>query len=282
MKATKPSGAASNFEEIKKQAESRWRGLQEAKAVIMVGAATCGRAAGALEVLRAFKNELKKQKLDCPVIEVGCMGHCYAEPIVIIAKPGYPPICYQQVNPVIAQRLVREFILGDDPCLEFVLGALEESDLVPSLADFPRARFEQKVILKNCGHIDPEDIDHYIANGGYSALAKALQLKPEEIINRVKKSGLRGRGGAGFPTGEKWQICRNAPGKPKYLVCNSDEGDPGAFMDRAILESDPHSIIEGMLIAGYAVGAGYGYIYVRAEYPLAVQRIRLALGWPGS
>ncbi len=277
MKATRPSGAASNFEEIKKQAESRWRGLQEAKAIIMVGAATCGRAAGALEVLRAFKNELKKHKLDCPVIEVGCMGHCYAEPIVIIAKPAYPPICYQQVNPVIAQRLVREFILGDDPCLEFVLGALEESDLVPSLADFPRAKFEQKVILKNCGHIDPEDIDHYIANGGYSALVKALQLKPAEIINEVKKSGLRGRGGAGFPTGEKWQICRNAPGKPKYLVCNGDEGDPGAFMDRAILESDPHSVIEGMLIAGYATGAGYGYIYVRAEYPLAVQRTQLAL-----
>ena len=243
----------------------------------MVGAATCGRAAGALEVLRAIKDELKKHKLDCPIVEAGCMGHCYAEPIVTIIKPGYPPICYQQVNPVIAERLVREFILGDDPCLEFVLAALEENELVPSLSDFPRARFEKKVILKNCGHIDPKQIDHYIANGGYSALVKALQLKPEEIINEVKKSGLRGRGGAGFSTGEKWQICRNAPGKPKYVICNGDEGDPGAFMDRAILESDPHSVIEGMLIAGYATGAGYGYIYVRAEYPLAVRRARLAL-----
>jgi NADH-quinone oxidoreductase subunit F len=245
--------------------------------VIMVGAATCGRAAGALEVLRAIKGELKRQKLDCPVVEVGCMGHCYAEPIVIIAKPGYPPIVYRQVNPVIAQRLIREFILGDDPCLEFVLGALEESELVPSLADFPRAGFEQKVILKNCGFVNPKEIDHYIANGGYSALVKALQLKPEEIIAEVKRSGLRGRGGAGFSTGEKWAICRNAPGKPKYIICNGDEGDPGAFMDRAILESDPHSVIEGMLIAGRAVGARYGYIYVRAEYPLAVRRARLAL-----
>jgi NADH-quinone oxidoreductase subunit F len=243
----------------------------------MVGTATCGRAAGALEVLWAIKAELKKHNLDCPVIEVGCMGHCYAEPIVTISKPGYPPICYGHVNPVIAERLIREFVLGDNPCLEFVLGALEANDLVPSFSDFPRAGFEQKTILRNCGHIDPEHVEHYIANGGYSALVKALQLKPEEIIAEVKKSGLRGRGGAGFSTGQKWEICRNAPGKPKYLVCNGDEGDPGAFMDRAILESDPHSVLEGMLIAAYAIGARYGYIYVRAEYPLAVQRTRLAL-----
>jgi NADH-quinone oxidoreductase subunit F len=277
VKATRLSGVASTFEEIKSRAESHWRGLRETKAIIMVGAATCGRAAGALAVLRAFKDELKKQNLDCPVVEVGCMGHCYAEPIATIIKPGYPPICYRQVNPVIAQRLVREFILGDDPCLEFVLGALEASELVPSFADFPRAKFEQKVILKNCGFIDPEDIEHYIANGGYSALVKALRLKPEEVIAEVKRSGLRGRGGAGFSTGEKWTICRNARGKPKYVICNGDEGDPGAFMDRAILESDPHSVIEGMLIAGYATGARYGYIYVRAEYPLAVRRARIAL-----
>jgi NADH-quinone oxidoreductase subunit F len=277
VKASQLSGVAPTFQKIKKRALMRYQELQKAKAVIMVGAATCGRAAGALEVLRAFKSELKKQKLDCPVIEVGCMGHCYAEPIAIIAKPGFPPIVYQQVNPVIARRLVNEFILGNDPCLEFVLGALEESELVPSLADFPRAKFEQKVILKNCGHIDPEDIDHYIAGGGYSALAKALQLKPQKVIEEVKKSGLRGRGGAGFATGDKWAICRQAPGSPKYVICNADEGDPGAFMDRAILESDPHSVIEGMSIAAYAVGAHYGYIYVRAEYPLAVHRTRLAL-----
>jgi NADH-quinone oxidoreductase subunit F len=228
-------------------------------------------------VLRAIKAELKKHNVDCPVIEVGCMGHCYAEPIVTIIKPGYPPICYGQVNEVIARRLVREFILGDDPCLEFVLGALEKNDLVPSFADFPRAEFEQKLILKNCGFIDPEDIEHYIANGGYGALAKALEMPPGRIIAEVKSSGLRGRGGAGFSTGGKWEICAKAEGKPKYLVCNGDEGDPGAFMDRAILESDPHSVIEGMLIAAYAIGARYGYIYVRAEYPLAVKRAQLAL-----
>jgi NADH-quinone oxidoreductase subunit F len=275
VKQTQPEAAT--FDEIKRQAEIRWRELQGAKAVIMVGAATCGRAAGALAVLRAIKDELKKHNLDCPVFEVGCMGHCYAEPIVVITKPPHPPICYRQVNPVIARRLVREFILGDDPCLEFVLGAMGENELVPDFADFPRAQFEQKVILKNCGFIDPEDIEHYIANGGYSALNKVLRMQSEEVIAEVKKSGLRGRGGAGFPCGQKWEICRNAPDKTKYIVCNGDEGDPGAFMDRAILESDPHSVIEGMAIAAYAVGAREGYIYVRAEYPLAVKRVRIAL-----
>ncbi len=278
MKTTGLQSVVSTFREIKSRAESQWQELcNSGKPVVMVGAATCGRAAGALGVIRAIKDEVKKHKLDCPVVEVGCMGHCYAEPIVIISKPGYPPICYGHVNKVIAERLIREFILGDDPCLEFVLGALEANELVPSLSDFPRARFEKKIILKNCGHIDPEQIEHYLANGGYTALVKALQMPPEVIINEVGRSGLRGRGGAGFPTGQKWEICRNAPGRPKYVICNGDEGDPGAFMDRAILESDPHSVIEGMIIAGYAIGARYGYIYVRAEYPLAVHRVRIAL-----
>jgi NADH-quinone oxidoreductase subunit F len=275
VKQTQPEAAT--FEGLKRQAEGNWQGLSKAKAVVMVGAATCGRAAGALEVLRAFKSEIKKHKLDCPVIEVGCMGHCYAEPIVVISKPPHPPIVYRQVNPVIARRLVKEFILGDDPCLEFVLGALGESELVPNLADFPRAQFEQKLILKNCGFIDPEDIEHYIANGGYAALDKVLKMAPENIITEVKNSGLRGRGGAGFATGQKWALCRQATGETKYIICNGDEGDPGAFMDRAILESDPHSVIEGMVIAAYAIGAKQGYIYVRAEYPLAVHRVRIAL-----
>ena len=273
-----PQGGAPAFPEIKSRALARWHKLwNSGKPLILVGTATCGRAAGAVEVLQAIKEELGRQDLDCPIVEVGCMGHCYAEPIVTISKPGYPPICYGHVNEVIAGRLVREFITGDDPCLEFVLGALEENELVPSFSDFPRARFEKRIILKNCGYIDPTDIDHYLARGGYAALAKALGMPPEEIISEVKSAGLRGRGGAGFPTGEKWETCRRSPGRPKYVICNGDEGDPGAFMDRAILESDPHSVIEGMLIAGYASGARHGYIYVRAEYPLAVERVRTAL-----
>ncbi len=283
MKVTELPAIVSAFQEIKSRAQSRWQELwNSSKPVILVGTATCGRAAGALEVQQTLRDEVKKQNLDCPVIEVGCMGHCYAEPLVIISKPGYPPICYGRVNPVVAEKLIRDFVLGDDPCFEFVLGALEENDLIPSLSDFPRARYEKKVILNNCGRIDPEQVDHYIANGGYATLAKALQMKPEEIIDEVRRSGLRGRGGAGFPTGQKWEICRNAPGRPKYVICNGDEGDPGAFMDRAILESDPHSVIEGLTIAGYAIGARYGYFYVRAEYPLAVHRVQVALGQAGK
>jgi NADH-quinone oxidoreductase subunit F len=268
----------SEFQKIKDRAESRWQELMNSgRPVIMVGTATCGRAAGALDVLQTIKDEVNRRNLDCHVVEVGCMGHCYAEPIVIIAKPGYPPIAYGYVNPVIAEMLIKEFILGDNPCLEFVIAALEENDLVPSFSDFPRAKYEKKVVLKNCGHIDPEQIDHYIAQGGYQALTKVLGKPPEEIIGEVKKSGLRGRGGAGFPTGQKWEICRNARGRQKYVVCNGDEGDPGAFMDRTILESDPHSVLEGMVIAAYAIGAHQGYIYVRAEYPLAVHRVQVAL-----
>jgi NADH-quinone oxidoreductase subunit F len=278
VKVTEASTITSAFKEIRDQAQTHLQERQSgSRPVILVGTATCGQAAGAIEVLQTLRDEVRKQNLDCPVVEVGCLGHCYAEPLVIVNKPGYPPICYSHVNPVIAERLIRDFILGDNPCLEFVLGALAENDLIPSFSDFPRGQYEKKIILKNCGQIDPEEIDDYIAQGGYSALAKTLQMEPIEIIEEIKRSELRGRGGAGFPTGQKWEICHHAPGRPKYVICNGDEGDPGAFMDRAILESDPHSILEGMIIAGYAIGARQGYIYIRAEYPLAVHRIQVAL-----
>jgi NADH-quinone oxidoreductase subunit F len=276
VKATERSVAGA-FQEINERATSHVRELKQDKPYILVGAATCGRAAGALDVLKTFREEIKKHKLDCPVIEVGCMGHCYAEPIVIISKPDYPPVCYGYVNPVIAERLVNEFVLGENPCPEFVIGALEANDMLPSFQDFPRAQYEQKIILKNCGHIDPTDIEQYIVEGGYAGLAKAIETPPKAVIDEVKKSKLRGRGGAGFPAGLKWQYCRDAKGTTKYVICNADEGDPGAFVDRAILESDPHSVIEGLVIAGYAVGARSGYVYVRAEYPLAVERLEIAL-----
>jgi NADH-quinone oxidoreductase subunit F len=266
------------FDEIRKRAESHWENLwNDQNPVILVGTATCGRAAGALDVLQAVKEVVKNQNLKCAIFEVGCLGHCYAEPLVIIRKPGYPSICYGHVTPVLAENLVANLILNDDPSLEFVLGALEANDLIPSFSDFPRAQYEKRILLKNCGQINPDEIEHYIGNGGYEGLAKALRTKPDEIVEEIKRSKLRGLGGAGFPAGEKWEVCRQSHGEPKYLICNGDEGDPGAFMDRAILESDPHSVIEGMIIAGYAIGARHGYIYVRAEYPLAVQKVQTAL-----
>ena len=228
------------FEEIKKQAESRWREIwNDQMPVILVGTATCGRAAGALEVLQAIKERVKQQNLHCLVYEVGCMGHCYAEPLIIIHKPGFPSICYGHVTPVLAENLVTNLILNDNPSVEFVLAAIEENDLVPSFSDFPRSKYERRILLRNCGQINPEEIGHSIANGGYESLAKALQMKPAEIVAEVKRSKLRGLGGAGFPAGEKWDVCRHAEGEPKYLICNGDEGDPGAFMDRAIWKVIP-------------------------------------------
>jgi NADH-quinone oxidoreductase subunit F len=270
--------ANSILDELKHRAAVRFQEIwNDQKPVIMVGTATCGRAAGALDVLESIKEVVHKQNIDCHLFEVGCMGHCYAEPLVILRKPGYPSICYGHVTPVLAENLVINFILKDDPCLEFVLGALEENNLIPSFSDFPRAQYEKRVLLRNCGKIDPEEIDHYIGNGGYQSLVTTLQRRPEEIVEEVKRSQLRGLGGAGFSAGMKWEACRRSEGEPKYLIANGDEGDPGAFMDRAILESDPHSVLEGMIIAGYAIGARHGYLYVRAEYPLAVQRVQNAI-----
>lgn len=247
------------------------------KPLLLVGTATCGLAAGAAAVLKTLKEELTRQKVEATVLEAGCMGHCYAEPLVIVYKPGFPPILYGYVTEGIASRLVIDFLAGDDPCLEFALGALEENDFLPALSDFPRFLVEQKIILENCGLIDPENIMDYIARDGYAALAKTLQMKPAAVVAEIKAAGLRGRGGAGFPTGCKWETCLSTPADEKYVICNADEGDPGAFMDRTIMESNPHLVLEGLIIAAYAVGASRGYVYVRAEYPLAVKRLGSAI-----
>ena len=265
------------FERIRNSAKTEWRALQN-NTYILVGAATCGRAAGALDTVDAFNKELARRRMEVPIIQVGCIGLCYAEPLVVISKPESLRIAYHNITPELVPRLVEGYIAGDDPCLELALGTLEGDDEgAPYIPELPRFEHELRLILRRCGYIDPENINHYVANGGYSGLEKALRMSSEEIIEEVKRSGLRGRGGAGFPTGQKWELCHNATGKPKYVICNGDEGDPGAFMDRVILESDPHQVIEGMIISGYAVGAMEGYIYIRAEYPLAIERLQTAL-----
>jgi len=265
------------FEEIDNRGKSEWEALQKGSH-ILIGTATCGRAAGALDVVDAFSKELARRALEVPIIRVGCTGLCYADPLVTICKPDSLRVVYNNVTPEVVPRLVEGYIAGDDPCLELALGTLEgdgeEGVYIPEL---PRFEHELRLILRNGGYIDPENINDYIANGGYSALEKALRMSPEEIIEEVRRSGLRGRGGAGFATHLKWELCRKAKGTPKYLVCNGDEGDPGAFMDRVVLESNPHEVIEGMIIGGYATGAKEGYIYVRAEYPLAIERLKIAL-----
>ncbi len=266
------------FASIKTEAEKRFEKIKgDSNQNIFIGMATCGLASGAIEVKRAFEEALTEQKINARIISVGCLGHCYAEPLVIIDKPGFPPILYHNVTPGKANLLVKAFLRDDDPVFEHVLGAMEENELIPTVMEFPRFSQEKRVVMAKCGLVDPEDIYQYIAQGGYSALAKALTVDPEQVIFEVLESGLRGRGGAGFLTGKKWQFVQDAEEKGKVVICNADEGDPGAYMDRAILESNPHQVIEGIAICAYAVGAKRAIIYVRAEYPLAVKIVQKAI-----
>ncbi len=264
------------YEKLKSAAAEKIESLKE-KPVVWIGTATCGKAAGAIKIREAFKEEIISRGLEAQVIEVGCMGYCYAEPLVIISKPGFPPLCYGYMDEDLARRLVADFLVNDDPCFEYAMVALEPNDFFPTFTDFPRGAYEQKIILEHCGFIDPEDIDHYIGREGYAALAKVLNIKPEEILDEIKASNLRGRGGAGFPAGIKWEACKKAEDSVKYVICNADEGDPGAFMDRNILESNPHQVIEGLVICAYVVGAARGYFYIRSEYPQAIRRVKKAL-----
>jgi NADH-quinone oxidoreductase subunit F len=271
---------SSSFADLRQKAKQEWEALQSApRPRVLVGAATCGRSAGAMESLDTLRRALAERRLDAALIEVGCLGPCYAEPIVCAARPGGPLICYGNVDSRRAVEIVDRLLLWGDPLAEYALGVIGEqpADGIPRLEDAPGFRGQVRRTLHNCGLIDPTNIDHYLARDGYMGMVRALQLEPEEVIEEIRRSGLRGRGGAGFPTWRKWQYCRDAPGTPKFLVCNADEGDPGAFMNRALIESDPHALLEGMLIAGYAIGANTGYIYCRAEYPLAIERLRTAI-----
>jgi NADH-quinone oxidoreductase subunit F len=269
------------FSAILEEAERRRKAFTETPVPkIHIGMATCGIASGALETKKAFEEILAERNVEAIIHPVGCIGHCYAEPVVIIDHPdsGFPPIFYPEVTAGKAQMLVKLFLGDGDPRFEHILGATMENDLIPSVMEFPRFNQEKRVVMEKCGHINPEDIYDYIAEGGYSTLAKALQLSPDEIINEVEHSGLRGRGGAGFPTGRKWKLARNTLAQEKIVICNADEGDPGAYMDRTILESNPHQVIEGMAICAYAVGAHKAVVYVRSEYPLAVKIVTKAIG----
>jgi len=268
------------YDEIRAQAISEWEALQHSDKVrIIVGAATCGRAAGALGVLEAINSELAKRNIEATITQVGCIGLCYAEPLVDIVKPGRPRLCYGNVTPEIVPQIIEDYIIKGNPRPNLALGTIGDGSIdgIPRLFELPMLKPQVRISLRNCGLIDPENINHYIANGGYSGLVRALSMTPEQVINEIKKSGLRGRGGAGFPTGLKWELCRKSPGTVKYLICNADEGDPGAFMNRSLLESDPHAVLEGIVIGAYALGATAGYIYIRAEYPLAIERLKLAL-----
>jgi len=269
-----------SLKQIYTEAQEQWRGLQESELpVFFVGAATCGRAAGATEVLQRLRDYIKARKIKAKVIEVGCLGPCSFEPLVIVHKSGAPRVCYANVGPDEIIHILENHVLGDDPCAQWALGKMTPGQLngIDDFNEHPLMRRQVRNILRNCGLIDPENVHHYLARDGYRGFLQALEIGPDKTLDEVKEAGLRGRGGAGFPTWRKWQFCRDAPGQTKYLICNADEGDPGAFMNRSLIEGDPHAVLEGMLIAAFTLGASQGYIYCRAEYPLAIHRLETAI-----
>ncbi|HHW12128.1 MAG TPA: NADH-quinone oxidoreductase subunit NuoF [Firmicutes bacterium] len=244
--------------------------------VLVCGGAGCI-SSGCKAVLDRFTEEIKAHNLEdeVHVVETGCIGTCDLGPVIVVYPEG---VFYKEVTPDDVKEIVEEHLIKG----RFVTRLLYERPVsggqIPYYDEIDFFRKQKRIALRNVGMINPEAIEEYIARDGYFALGKVLtKYTPEQVIQGIKDSGLRGRGGAGFPTGLKWEFTKNAPGEVKYVVCNADEGDPGAFMDRSVLEGDPHSVIEAMAIAGYAIGANQGYVYVRAEYPLAVQRLANAI-----
>lgn len=251
--------------------------MEHVRAHVLICAGTGCISSGSKKVEAALREELTRKGLDkeVKIIETGCHGFCEMGPLLIVYPEGvfYVRVQEDDVPDIVEQHLYKgrivERLLYKEPI------SLEK---IPKYSDIDFYKKQMRMVLENCGHIDPEHIEEYIALGGYLALGKALtHMTGEEVVEEVKISGLRGRGGGGFPTGVKWGFTRNAAGDKKYVVCNADEGDPGAFMDRSVLEGDPHRVIEGMAICGYAIGADEGYVYVRAEYPLAIKRLKIAI-----
>jgi NADH-quinone oxidoreductase subunit F len=230
----------------------------------------------AFEIREALEKAVAELGLDGVKVDfTGCHGFCQQGPIAVVEPEG---IFYTHVTVDDVPEIVQSHLRDGQPVARLFYKEPISGEAVPYYKDITFYKKQQRIILRNCGHINPERIEDYIAVGGYQSLRKALlEMTPEQVIDEVKRSGLRGRGGAGFPTGVKWEFCHKAQGSPKYMICNADEGDPGAFMDRSTMEGDPHTVIEGMIIAAYAIGASEGYIYIRAEYPLAVKRVRLAI-----
>lgn len=245
--------------------------------VLVCGGTGC-HSSGSADIIERFNSELKEHGIEkeVKVVQTGCFGLCEVGPVVIVYPEGafYSRIKADDVPQIVSEHLVKGRIVKD----LLYHDSIDEEQEIKALDEVPFYQKQKRIALRNCGVIDPENIDEYIAFDGYKALAKVLtEMTPEEVIETLKASGLRGRGGAGFPTGLKWEFTYKAEGDKKYVACNADEGDPGAFMDRSILEGDPHSVIEAMTIAGYTVGADQGYIYVRAEYPIAVKRLTIAI-----
>ncbi|OIQ55256.1 NADP-reducing hydrogenase subunit HndC [Moorella thermoacetica] len=270
------------MQDLKEWRETLQRHRRVDRPVITVGMSTCGQAAGGDRVIAALEEVRARLGLQVDIRQTSCIGMCYAEPIVEITLPGKPRVFYGDVTPERVPGLIEKHLVQGEPVSEWALiqvpGEAAPYEGIPVITQSTYYGRQVRVVTSRLGLTDPESLEEYVATGGYEALEKVLgQMTPEQVIEEIKISGLRGRGGAGFPTGMKWSFTRQAPGDKKYVVCNADEGDPGAFMDRSVLEGDPFSVIEGMTIAAYAIGADEGYIYCRAEYPLAIKRLKMAI-----
>ena len=245
--------------------------------VLVCGGTGCTSSKSPL-IIEEFKDKLKKYDLEkeVNVVQTGCFGLCALGPVVVVYPEGS---FYSKVTPEDVEEIVSEHLLKGRIVTRLLYEETVQEDTIKSLNETAFYKKQQRVALRNCGIINPEIIDEYIAFDGYAALAKCLtEMTPADVIQCIKDSGLRGRGGGGFPTGVKWSLAAANDADQKYVCCNADEGDPGAFMDRSVLEGDPHAVLEAMAIAGYAIGATQGYIYVRAEYPIAVKRLQIAIG----
>jgi NADH:ubiquinone oxidoreductase subunit F (NADH-binding)/(2Fe-2S) ferredoxin len=251
-------------------------------AVIKVGLSTCGVAAGAQAAFQLFTEQVKAKGLQVVVQKTGCAGMCALEPLVEVALAGQAPVMYGAVTTEAAQRILDQHVIGGRPVADLKVPSIGEMGVTAHGATNPQVVPGQqyRIVMRNCGVINPESIDEYIARDGYQALKKVLGgMTPEQVVDELKISGLRGRGGAGFPTWMKWDLTRKSPASnnEKFIICNGDEGDPGAYMDRSVLEGDPHAVVEGMILGGWVIGAKQGIFYIRAEYPLAIERIEKAI-----
>jgi NADH-quinone oxidoreductase subunit F len=267
-----------SFEDLKQkiQHESK-RKEEEKRTVLTVSAGTCGQARGSLKVVEALEETIKKKKLeDLVTVKVtGCHGFCEAEPNIIIQPQN---LFYQNVQPKDAEVIIEETVLNDTVIDKLLYKEHDTGEVKSSGPDIGFYKKQLRIVLGDNEQIEPIKIDDYYAVGGYGALTKVLEeMTPEDVIEQIKQSGLRGRGGAGFPTGNKWAFSRKAKSDKKYIICNADEGDPGAYMDRSLMEGNPHRVLEGMIIGAYAIGADEGYIYIRDEYPVALKHITIAI-----
>jgi NADH-quinone oxidoreductase subunit F len=268
-----------NFEKIWATAESECTYLNDRGCMkIYIASSTDNSAAAG--VFNCFQAEIDKRGIKAKIIRTGSFGYYDLEPTVVVEKPGQPNVFYHNVTPEIASELVNDYLINEDPRPDIAFCSMggEKIDNIPNSSDLPLFNLQNRIALRNSGHIDPENINHYIVRGkGYSGLSKALKMSQMEVVEELKNSGLRGRGGAGFVTADKWKVCHNAEGSEKYVICNAVDADPRARTVRLLLESDPHSVLEGMLIGAYAVGASHGFVCVSDGYRLAIKRLRKAI-----